>query len=220
VTRRAVLFDFNGTLSDDEPLLFQIFSEIFATHLGWAMSPEEYVGRFAGLSDREIVERAVAKRLGDAPEHRPLVERLLVLRGQRYRERVSVQCPVREPARELVRGLADAGCALGIVTGAQRADVALVLTASGLTDLFTTVVSEEDVSAGKPDPEGFLLAAARLGVVPEDVLVFEDSTAGVRAATAAGMRCVGVLGTMPAGALAGQGIHTVDALTPDLVRLL
>jgi beta-phosphoglucomutase len=220
VKSRAVLFDFNGTLSDDEPLLLEIFTELFAEHLGWQMRPEEYAARFAGLSDREIVERAVAERLGAAPQHRPLVERLLTLRGERYRDRVVARCPVREPTRALVLALADAGCTLAIVTGAQRADVDLVLAAAGLADTFATVVTVEDVSAGKPDPEGFLMAAARLGVSPEGVLVFEDSTAGVRAATAAGMRCVGVLGTMPAGAMASHGIRTVEALTPDLVSLL
>lgn len=217
---RVVIFDFNGTLSDDEPLLREIFTQLFTIHLGWSMSADEYAADFAGLSDREIIERAVLATRGEASDGDALVERLLSLRGERYRERVAAQCPVREPARDLVHALADAGCTLAIVTGAQRADVELVLAAGGLAEAFATVVTAEDVAMGKPHPEGFLLAAARLGAEPGDVLVFEDSVAGVRAATAAGMRCIGVLGTMRAGALQAQGVPVVEALTPGLVSLL
>ena len=57
----AVVFDFNGTLSDDEHILFDIFSELFRGHLGWAMTAEDYRDELLGRSDREIIERAVAR---------------------------------------------------------------------------------------------------------------------------------------------------------------
>lgn len=221
VTRtRAVLFDFNGTLSDDEPILERVFGEIFMAYLGWRLPVEEYYRRFAGRSDREIVEIAVTERAGGLPGNEPLVERLLALRRERYLQLVAQECPVRGHTEALVRALAAGGRALGIVTGAQRSDVDFVLGLSGVVDCFRVVVAAEDVARGKPDPEGFLSAAERLGVLPAETVVLEDSLAGVRAAAAAGMRCIGVVGTHDAQTLAGEGVPTVDRLGPAVTDLL
>lgn len=217
---RAVIFDFNGTLSDDEPILERVFGEIFMAYLGWRMTPEEYYRRLAGRSDREIVEVAVAERAGGLEDNGPLVERLLALRRERYLNIVAEECPIRAETEALVCALADDGHALGIVTGAQRTDVEFVLSHSGVGQHFGAVVTGEDVDHGKPDPEGFLAAAARLGVTPEQTVVLEDSVAGVRAAIAAGMRCIAVTGTHDAGTLAAEGVPTVDVLSPALTHLL
>jgi beta-phosphoglucomutase len=217
---RAVIFDFNGTLSDDEPILARVFGEIFLAYLGWRMTDEEYYQRLAGRSDREIVEMAVAERAGRLEDNGPLVERLLALRRERYLNLVAAESPVRPETRDLVTALAEAGHALGVVTGAQRTDVEFVLEHSGVGHHFGVVVTEEDVASGKPDPEGFLVAADRLGVRPEETVVLEDSVAGVRAAVAAGMRCIAVTGTHDAETLAAEGVPTVDALSPALTRLL
>lgn len=221
VTRtRAVLFDFNGTLSDDESILERVFGEIFMAYLGWRLPVADYYGRFAGRSDREIVETAVAERAGGLAGNEPLVERLLALRRERYLQLVADEPPVRAHTEALVRALAGQGRALGIVTGAQRADVEFVLARSGVADCFRVVVTEEDVARGKPDPEGFLTAAERLGVAPAETVVLEDSVAGVRAASAAGMRCIAVVGTHDERTLAGEGVPTVDRLGPAVTDLL
>jgi len=206
---RAVIFDFNGTLSDDEPVLARVFAEIFHAYLGWRMTSDDYFARLAGRSDREIVEIAVAERGGGLADNGPLVERLL-----------ASESPIRPGTEALVRTLTAAGHPLAVVTGAQRSDVDFVLGHSGIGGHFEVVVTEEDVTLGKPDPEGFLLAARRLGVLPQETVVFEDSLAGVRAARAAGMRCIAVTGTHDALTLAGEGIPTVDVLNPAVVGLL
>jgi len=216
IRTRAVFFDFNGTLSDDEPVLERVFTEIFHAYLGWRMTPADYFDRLAGHSDREIVEIAVAERLGALSMNQPLVERLLALRRERYRQIVEQHSPVLPDTVALVRRLVDDGRTLAVVTGAQRPDVEFVLDHAGLQGVFATVVAEEDVTRGKPDPEGFLLAATRLGVNPDEVLVLEDSVAGVRAAKAAGMRCLAVTGTHSAVTLAAEGVATVDVLSPGL----
>lgn len=215
-----MIFDFNGTLSDDEPVLLQVFTELFEKNLGWQMSAADYYDRLAGHSDREIIETAVAERADPAGDHRKLIEELLGCRRVRYLELVDQECPIREQTRCLVRRLAEEGYPVAIVTGAQRADVDFVLSRSDVGHLFEFVITEEDVRSGKPHPEGFLRAAELLGVRPGDVLVFEDSLAGVRAASAAGMRCVAVLGTHDPGVLAAEGVPTVDVLSPELAALL
>src|SRR6185295_2953739 len=81
---------------------------------------------------------------------------------------------------------------LAVATSARRSDAVALLGPLGLLDRFRTIVAAEDVTRGKPDPEVYLLAAARLGAAADRCLVFEDALVGVRAARGAGMRVVGV----------------------------
>src|SRR3954466_4944906 len=87
----AVVFDFNGTLSDDEHILFDIFSELFRTHLGWAMTAQDYRDELLGRSDREIIARAVACH-GHGTEEE--VAELLQLRQGLYKRKVADHNPI------------------------------------------------------------------------------------------------------------------------------
>jgi beta-phosphoglucomutase len=210
----AVIFDFNGTLSDDEPILFDIFSELFRVHLGWDMTAQDYREDLLGRSDREIIEHAVARH---GKGTRQEVARLLRVRQGIYRHRVADKSPIVEATVVLVKLLADNGIPTAIVTGAQRDDVMAVLEASPVGGLFTIVIAEEDVTNGKPHPEGFLEAARLLDRRPGDVLVFEDSVPGVGAALAAGMYCVAVGGPKPSAQLRAVAPAVVSALSAKLL---
>jgi beta-phosphoglucomutase-like phosphatase (HAD superfamily) len=100
----AVVFDFYGTLSDDEHILFDIFSELFDAHLGWAMTAEDYRDELLGRSHREIIERAVARH-GRGTEDE--VTELLRLRQGVYKQKVADHNPIGAPAPQLVKLLAD-----------------------------------------------------------------------------------------------------------------
>lgn len=209
----AVVFDFNGTLSDDEHILFDIFSELFGAHLGWAMTADDYRDELLGHTDREIIERAVARHgRGTGAE----VDELLRLRHGVYKQRVADHNPIGDSAAQLVKLLADNEIPVGIVTGAQRDDVLAVLDGSPTGELVTVLVAEEDVRNGKPHPEGFLTAAGILNRRPSDVLVFEDSVPGVRAALAAGMHCIAV-GIEPSPQLRAVAPAMVAELSAELV---
>jgi HAD superfamily hydrolase (TIGR01509 family) len=213
---RAVLFDFNGTLSDDEPLLFRVFADLCADRLGWVLTEADYFGRLAGHSDREILETVVAELRGDDPA---LVDRLLEERHERYRDLVlgDTGSPIRPATSALLEHLGATGVPLGLVTGAQRRDVDVVLEHSRTGNVFGVVVTVEDVVHGKPHPQGFLMAAEALGVpATRGVLVFEDSVAGVRAARAAGMTCVAVTGTHDRATLEREADAVVSRLGPHL----
>lgn len=210
----AVIFDFNGTLSDDEPILFDIFSELFRIHLDWTMTTEDYRDELLGRSDREIIERAVARH-GHGTEQE--VNELLCLRQDVYKQRVAGANPITDATVRLVKLLADNGIPLGIVTGAQRDDVLAVLAGSPAGGLFGVLIAEEDVSEGKPHPEGFLTAARLLRRRPGDVLVFEDSVPGVQAAKAAGMHCVAVAAD-PSAELQAAANAIVAELSAELVE--
>ena len=186
---RAVVFDFNGTLSQDEPILCEIFGELFAEH-GRPLSAQEYFDELAGLSDPEIVRTWLGR------DH-PAVDDVIEERIRRYREAVADGSTVPEEVREAVR-YAAARVPVGIVSGAARAEIEPVLDGAGIADLFSVVVTSDDIELGKPDPEGYRRALTLLNedIDAAHVLVLEDTEAGVASAKDAGLRCIAVLGTL------------------------
>jgi sugar-phosphatase len=127
-------------------------------------------------------------------------------------------------AVELVRSLREAGVPLGVATSGQRGYAEGMLAELGIREHFGAVVTADDVITGKPDPEGFLTACARLGAAPERSVGFEDAPAGVAAVKAAGMTCVGVATTLPARALAQADrviadLREVDVLPGPALRV-
>jgi beta-phosphoglucomutase len=202
---RAVLFDFNGTLSDDEPIVCAIFQELFAER-GRPLSTETYFSELAGTSDPEIVRAWLG---ADDPL-------LIAEKVARYRARVEDGSTVYEPAREAVRAAA-AEAAVGVVSGATREEIAPALTAAGLDGLVAATVTADDISHGKPDPEGYLRALELLGAKARETVAFEDSEPGIDAARAAGIRCVAVLGTLPPERLA-RADAIIERLDAQAVR--
>ena len=202
---RAVLFDFNGTLSDDEPIVCAIFQELFAER-GRPLSTETYFSELAGTWDPEIVRAWLG---AEDPA-------LVAEKVERYRARVEDGSTVYEPAREALRAAA-AEAAVAVVSGATRAEIAPALTAAGLDEVISVTVTVDDVSRSKPDPEGYLIALELLGAGADGSIAFEDSEPGIEAALAAGLRCVAVLGTLPRERLArANGI--VERLDAEAVR--
>lgn len=201
---RAVLFDFNGTLSLDEPIWFEVYERLYAEH-GRPITRDEYFAQLAGLSDVE----GVTTWLG-APNPE-LIEAGIAL----YVERARDGSTVPPEAREAVAAAAEL-VPVGIVTTARRVVIEPILVAAELAPHVDFVVTAEDVTRTKPDPEGYVTALGHLnGTAAADVLVFEDTPLGVAAAKAAGMRCVAVLGSAAAERLADADeiVEQLDAAT-------
>jgi beta-phosphoglucomutase len=198
------MFDFNGTVSDDEPLLFSIFNDLFAEQ-GKPLTKDVYFEQLAGLSDPEIV------RTWLGAEH-PAVDAVLAERVTRYRSLVGDGSTISPDVRQAVHHAAER-VPVAVVSGAHRDEVVPALQASGLAGAVTVVVTIEDVERGKPDPAGYVLALELLNgdTRPEDVTVFEDTEAGVAAVKAAGMRCVAIPGTH-----APERLALADELAPAL----
>ena len=210
---RAVIFDFNGTLSQDEPILCEIFVELFAEH-GKPMSAQEYFDELAGLSDPEVVRTWLGR------EH-PDVDEVIRERIVRYRAAVADGSSIPDDVRAAVRYAAER-VPIAIVSGAAREEIEPVLEAAGLRAAFAVLVSSDDVEHGKPDSEGYRTALSLLDgdIAAGDVLVMEDTEAGIAAARGAGMRCVAVLGTLAPERLAAADeiVERIDV--PLLTRLL
>jgi beta-phosphoglucomutase len=206
---RAIVFDFNGTLSDDEPLLCDIFVEMFADR-GRPLSAQEYYDHLAGLSDPEIVLTWLGR---DYPD----VDGAVQERVQRYREAVSDGSTVHDYVREAVRYAAER-VPLAICSGAARAEIEPVVEAAGLAPLLRGIVSSNDVADGKPHPEGYLKALELLdGAAAHEVLAIDDTEAGVASAKAAGLVTFAKTGTLDPHRLA-EADELVDRIDLELMQ--
>jgi beta-phosphoglucomutase len=206
---RAVVFDFNGTLSDDEPVLCEIFIRLFEEH-GKPLSAQEYFDRLAGLSDPEIVRTWLGR---DHPD----VDTVIAERVERYRAAVADGSTVHEHVREAVR-FAAGRVPLAVCSGAVRAEIAPVLESTGLMPCFGAIVSADDVVEGKPHPEGYVQAIALLGADPRETAVFEDTEAGIAAARDAGVARVYALRTTLEPHRLERADELIDRIDLDVMR--
>lgn len=207
---RAISFDFNGTLSDDEPLLCDIFQTLFALR-GRPLSEEDYYDRLAGLSDEAIVAGWLGEEYGD-------IAGVVSERVARYRELVADGSSIAEETRAAVR-YAAARVPLVIVSGAALGEIEPVLEAAGLRASFGSIISSDAVRLGKPHPESYRRALELLALEACEVVAFEDTESGIASATGAGMRCIAVRGTLRAERLAGAE-RLVERIDVGLIQCL
>ena len=203
----AVAFDFNGTLSDDEPVLLRVYQELFAEH-GHPLTEAEYYEHLAGHTDEEMFERWLGN-----PDPALIDERV-----GRYIALVSDGSTIDEAARAAVRYAAERG-PVAIVSAALRSEIDTVVDAAGIRGAITLIISQDDVVNGKPDPECYLTAARQLGCEPSELLVFEDTDVGLAAAKAAGARVVGLTRTLGAARMAAAD-ELVERIDRQLMERL
>ena len=212
---RAVIFDFDGVIVDSEPLHFRLFQRLLGEE-GIVLTREMYDAIYLGMDDRECFTEALTRHgktagLTKIPD---LIERKSALLMSELADHV----PMLPGAADLVRALAKSR-PLAICSGALRREIEAMLTHAGLLPSFVGIVSAEDVTHGKPHPEGFTKALAVINrtnnpgppIVPASSLAIEDSLAGIEAARAAGMRCLAVANSYPVPALKRAGADAVVA---------
>jgi len=206
----ALVFDFNGTLSDDEPLLLSIYQELFARY-GRPLREQEYVDHLAGNTEEAIIGTWLGV-------DGPLLAMLVQERVAAYTALGANGSTVTTAVREAVR-YAAGRVPVAIVSGAFRAEIEPVVAAAGLSGDLTTIVAADDVEHGKPHPEGYELAVERLAVAAARTVAFEDTEAGVASAKDAGLYCIAVRGTLPDERLA-RADELVDGIDLALVERL
>lgn len=205
----AAVFDLDGTLIDTEPRSRAQWSRLFDAH--GVPYDDALIASFAGRRGQEVLRDMAHLFPGRTAEE--LFEQVVS-----YQSAPGMPAVAPVPgAVGLVRSLSDAGVPLAVVTSAERSYAEGLLAELGVRDLLDLVVTAGDVVTGKPHPEGYLAAARDLDVPPEEAVGFEDTPAGVSAVKSAGMTCVGVVTTQPAGALAGADHVVADLNEVDVV---
>ena len=217
----AAIWDVDGTLVDTAEQHFRAWVEL-AKSIDKPFSRADFAATFGrrnpeiirALFDSHADDRTVAD-LGDRKEQ--------IYRAAAQREGIALLPGVRQ----LLDGIKALGWPQAVGSSAPRANLELILAVTRTTADFAVVVAAEDTTRGKPDPQVFQVAAAKVGVPPERCVVFEDAVAGVAAAKAAGMKCVAVrfVGHHPAEALRAAGAdRVVECLTEitaaDVRRLI
>jgi len=200
---RAVIFDFNGIIVDDEPIHFELFRKVFREE-AITLTEADYYARYLGFDDRG------AFLAGFQDNNRPLnevkVAELIERKAGYYQEAIRNHVVIFPGVKPLVANLAQI-LPLAVASGALRHEIETILTTAGLFQHFKAIISAEDVTRGKPEPEIFLKALDALNhrngkpINAADCVVIEDSKEGVRGARRAGMKCLAVTNSHPADLL-------------------
>jgi beta-phosphoglucomutase len=219
---RAAVFDFDGVIANSEPLHFSALRDALREY-GVVITEDEYYHRYLAYDDRGAIRLAL--------QHHGVtydLDRLdiVAVRKAEIFEELLPTIPFFPGVPELVRSLAQE-IPLAIASGARREEIEAILEAGGVRDAFRAIVGAEDVSRGKPDPEPYLRAAARLlpharDLKPEECVAFEDSMPGIAAARTAGMKVVAVTNSYPADKLtaAHRVVASLEGLDSTGLRAL
>ncbi|MCM1032377.1 MAG: HAD family phosphatase [Odoribacter sp.] len=206
---KAVLFDLDGVLIDTEGIYTDFWNAVdrrFPTGI------EDFALKIKGSTLPSILERYFDPSTHD--------EILLMLREQEE----NMAYRLFDGAESLLKSLHDAGILTAIVTSSNRPKMDVVFShLPALARYTSALVTDEDVTASKPDPQGYLIGASRLGVQPTECIVMEDSLAGLRAGLASGAKVVGLTttnSTADVTPLAHAVFHSINDITlSDLLNM-
>jgi len=216
---KAVLFDFNGVIINDETIHERLIQKLLIEE-NLRPQPGEYARLCLGRSDRAGLANIFRERGRILAED--YLNRLVARKAQFYiRELENLEVlPTYPGLEDLLFKLKSAQLRLAVVSGALKSEVELVLERLQLRQDFSTIVGADDEIASKPAPDGYLLAIARLNdqypdldLKPEECLAIEDTPAGIQSAKQAGIAVVGVANTYPFHMMQRQANWAVDYLS-------
>jgi len=225
---KAVFFDFNGVIIDDETIQMKAYQEVLSGH-DVPLTEELYFGAL-GMDDRTFVRSMfehAKKPLSD-----PLLEEVMVAKTDLHRQMIE-ELPLFPGVLTFLKA-ASREFQLGLVSMANIAEVSYVFQRANLTPLFTVIVTAEDASVCKPAPDCYLAGLMKLNekrqqermlpLLASECLAIEDSPPGIQSARAAGMKTLGVTNTVAEGALREAGADVVTKSladwTPEAVKLV
>ncbi|NBO64072.1 MAG: HAD family phosphatase [Acidobacteria bacterium] len=212
---RAIIFDFNGVIINDEPLHCELLRQVICEE-GMSFNEGDYERYYLGRNDRTCIQIALSRHHRPEMNDAQYIDALVSRKTSYYQEAFCGRDLLFPGIASLIPKLA-ALYPLAIASGALRSEIVLALSSARIEEHFQLIIAAEDVQCSKPDPEGFILAWQGLRLVmpnlaPEDCLVIEDTTAGITAAKAAGMQCLAVTTSYPASDLA-----LADEVTSELI---
>lgn len=187
---QALIFDMDGVLCDTMPYHLDAWLQYSATIPELAVASRDRLEQMGGKRNEDLLPELLGRPVATADIQRWGAEKEAV-----YRSLIKDEIQWMSGLIPFLQQAQTIGLKLGLGTSACRENVDLLMNQDQLGDFFAAQVIETDVERGKPDPQCYLLVAERLGVSPDQCLVFEDAIAGTQAARNAGMRCWGVLTT-------------------------
>lgn len=198
----VLIFDMDGVIVDNHQFHFESFVEFGKRHQ-LTISRKDFEP-FFGRTNEVIMKSLFGNDISK--------EDILALANEKeaiYRELYQPFIKPLEGLTEFLQLAASRGIPIALATAAPNENVEFTLRETGLTKYFDAVTDSSMVTRGKPDPQVYLLTAAKLGVLPGDCIVFEDSVPGIVAAKNAGMRVIGVATT-----------HKKDELLPHVKEII
>jgi HAD superfamily hydrolase (TIGR01509 family) len=219
MTLKAILFDFNGVIINDEPIHQGLIKDILLQE-NLLPDESEYRDLCLGKSDRACLQDILSRRgrvLSDA-----YIAKLVQQKSEAYQKKLAAleNLPIYPEISDFLAQLQEKQLPMAIVTGSVRAGVELVIERAAITQYFSVIITDEDVSEGKPQPEGYLLAIEKLNqqnpnlrLKPSECLAIEDTPPGIEAAKRAGIQVVGVTNSYPLHMLQRQADWAVDYLS-------
>ncbi|NJP10595.1 MAG: HAD family phosphatase [Leptolyngbyaceae cyanobacterium RU_5_1] len=216
---KAVLFDFNGVIINDEPIHEKLINQLLIED-NLRPKPEEFRQICLGRSDRACLNELLAERgrvLSEAA-----LNRLIARKAMAYQQELEnlEKLPIYPGVQDFIFNIRASQLQLAIVSGALHAEISLVLSRSQLSECFSVIVSGDERVPSKPEPDSYRLAVERLNrqcpslnLKPSECLAIEDTFAGIAAAKRAGIPVVGVANTYPFHMLQRRANWTVDYLT-------
>ncbi len=207
---KAVIWDMDGVVADTAPYHFKAWQQVFRKR-GIEFTETDFRRNFGRRNDaiiRDILGESLSQSELDA---------IVSEKEESFRYRVRHNIKPLPGAIELIKSLGEHGFSIALASSAPIENIQLVLEGLGIHNCFQAIVWGREVKEGKPSPQGFLLAAKKLGVAPGNCIVIEDAVAGVTAAKRAGMRCLAVTNTHPRMSLmeADLVVDTLEAVTVD-----
>ena len=185
LSKKAVIFDMDGVIIDSEPIHSRVKMDTFA-HFNLPFDEAELV-HYMGRTSRVIFGETLAKH----GRTDITAADMAAYKHEHYLE--VLESGAIEPVAgsvELIKALHGAGIPIALATSSNVRAMNAVLDNFGIREYFTSILSGGELPESKPHPAIYLISAQRLGMKPEDCMVIEDTTNGIRAAKAAGMYCV------------------------------
>ena len=217
---KAIFFDFNGVIIDDETIQMKAYQEILRGHQ--VDLTEEWYMSALGMDDRTFVKEMFGR--AKKPLTDPVLETVLGAKIDMHRQMIEDELPLFPGVLTFLKNTSR-HFSLGLVSMANKAEVGYVFQRANLTPLFSVIVTAEDASACKPDPMCYSTGLAKLNekrqrerslpLLPAECLAIEDSPPGIQSARAAGMRTLGITNTVSADALRAAGADVVSASLAD-----
>lgn len=222
---RAVLFDFNGVIVDDEPIHFCLFQKVLA-EAGVELTRDNYYSRYLGMDDEDCFRAALLDAGQEQKDAQ--VSEMIQSKARYYEQEMKGEVPFVPGVIPFVQALAKTHY-LAVVSGALKQEVEALLLRGKIRDCFNVVVAAEDVKHGKPNPEGFEKGMLHLNrdcvassemLLPQECLVIEDSPWGIQAAQAASMPCIALTTSYAEPDLPGARICLKDFTGVNAEKLL